>query len=238
MSLFSQLAKYYDAMYYRADVYETESESVSRLIQKYKQSPNRKLLDVACGTGAHIKFFLGQYQVFGLDLADDMLDLAREKYPNVAFYNLSMIDFDIDERFGSVICLYGSIGFVQTVKNLERTLRTFFNHMEPGGVLILTPWSSKESFTERVVSDQVRRGDIQIARMEKVKRSGEDTVSITYHYLIAEGQNVSYYTGHHPPIGLFSLDEYEQAIRQAGLDVVELYRGKDIQMGLAYVCRK
>ena len=55
--------------------------------------------------------------------------------------------------------------------------------------------------------------------MEKVKWSGEDIVSITYHYLIAEDQNVSYYTGHHPPIGLFSLGEYEQAIRQAGLEV-------------------
>ena len=49
---------------------------------------------------------------------------------------------------------------------------------------------------------------------------------------------IHYYTGHHPSIGLFFLDEYEQAIGQAGFDIVELYRGKDIQMGMAYVCRK
>jgi SAM-dependent methyltransferase len=238
VSLFSQLARYYDAIYYRADVYEAESELVSRLIQKHRQSQNRKLLDVACGTGTHIKFFLGKYHVFGLDLADEMLDLARERYPDVHFYNLSMIDFDVDERFGAIICLYGSIGFVKTVENLERTLRTFAKHLGPGGVLVLVPWSCQEDFAERVVSDRARRGDVQVARMEKVERTGEGTVSITYHYLIAAGQDISYYTGQHPPVGLFSLGEYERAIRRAGLDVVELYRGKDVQMGMAYVCRK
>jgi SAM-dependent methyltransferase len=238
VTLFSQLARYYDAIYYRADVYEAESELASRLIQKYRQNENGKLLDVACGTGTHIKFFLGRYHVFGLDLADEMLDLAREQYPNVHFYNLSMIDFDVDERFGAIICLFGSIGFVQTVENLERTLHTFAKHLDPGGVLILVPWSCEEDFTERVVSDRVKHGDVQVARMEKVERTGEGTVSITYHYLIAKGQDINYYTGHHPPIGLFSLGEYERAIRRAGLDVVELYRGKDVQMGMAYVCRK
>jgi SAM-dependent methyltransferase len=64
---------------------------------------------VACGTGTHIKFFLDKYHVFGLDLADEMLDLARERYPDVHFYNLSMIDFDVDERFGAIVCLFGSI---------------------------------------------------------------------------------------------------------------------------------
>ncbi|MFC1735083.1 class I SAM-dependent DNA methyltransferase [Candidatus Hydrogenedentota bacterium] len=112
MSSFSELAKHYDAIYYKAEVYETESRLVSRLIEKHNLSPNRNMLDVACGTGAHIKFFLGKYQVFGLDLSGDMLAVAREQYPNVDLYNLSMIDFDIDVRFGSIICLYGSIGFV------------------------------------------------------------------------------------------------------------------------------
>jgi trans-aconitate methyltransferase len=236
--LFSQLSRYYDAIYYKADVYEAEAETVSRLIRKHKRNQNRRLLDVACGTGTHIKFFLGRHQVSGLDLSEEMLDLAREQYPDVDFHNLSMVDFELDERFGSILCLYGSIAFVQTVENLQTTLRTFSNHLDPGGVLVLTPWSSKEEFKEAVVSDRVKRGDIQVARMEKVERSGEGAVRITYHYLIAEGLDVRYYMGQHPPIGLFSLNEYEEAIRRAGLDVVELYRGKEIQMGMAYVCRK
>jgi len=100
MDAFSRLARYYDAIYYRADVYETESNVVGRLIEKYRRTANRKLLDVACGTGTHTKFFLGNYHVFGLDLSEEMLQVARAKHPGVCFYNASMTDFYIQHRFG------------------------------------------------------------------------------------------------------------------------------------------
>lgn len=238
MSVFSELAKYYDAIYYKAAIYETESQKVSSLIEKYIRTRNRKLLDLARGTGTHIKFFLGEYQVSGLDLAPEMLDIAKERYPHVRFYSQNMIDFEIDDIFGAVICLYGSIGLVQTTPNLHQALRSFAKHMDNGGVLILTPWSNKADFKEHVVSDIARKENVQVVRMEKVARLSEDTVDITYHYLIGENQQVSYFKGHHPPVGLFSLKEYEQGIMQAGFEITELYRGKEIQMGMAYVCRK
>ena len=176
MSMFSRLVGYYDAIYYKAETYQRESEVVSGLIRKYKQTQNNRLLDVACGTGTHIKHFLDEYQVSGLDLSTEMLELAGKQYPGIDFFNGSMIDFENTRRFGSIICLYGSIGFVQTVANLIKTMSTFSKHMDKGGMLILTPWSCKEHFTEHVVSDRVRRDGIQIARMEKVERLGEDIV--------------------------------------------------------------
>ena len=237
MDAFSGLAKYYDAIYYRADIYETEANVIARLIEKHRRSANGKLLDVACGTGTHIKFLLGDYCVFGLDLAEEMLQVARAKHPDVRFYSASMIDFDIPQRFGAIICLYGSIGFVQTVANLQKTLQTFATHLDVGGVLVLVPWSSREEFNEQIVSGRVKTADLHIARMEKVERSTEDRVRITYHFLIGEGTEVKYYTGEHPAIGLFSLSEYRDAIIQAGLEIVEIYRGQEIHMGMAYVCR-
>jgi ubiquinone/menaquinone biosynthesis C-methylase UbiE len=237
MRIFTDLAKYYDAIYYKPEVYEAESELVSGLIQKYKKTPNKKLLDVACGTGTHIRFLMGKYQVSGLDQSDAMLALARKQYPTIDFHNLSMIDFDLDECFGAIICLYGSIGFVQTVENLNNTLRAFFKHMDPGGVLILTPWSNKETFSERIVSGLNKLGNINVARMEKVERAAENEVGISQHFIIADGLDVNYYTNS-VSLGLFSLDEYERAIQQADLDIVEFYQGKEIQMGMAYVCRK
>ena len=237
MDAFSRLAKYYDAIYYRADVYETESNVVSHLIEKHSRSPNRKLLDVACGTGTHIEFLLRNYHVFGLDLSEEMLQVERAKHPDVCFYNASMTDFNIQQRFGAIICLYGSIGFVQTVENLQKTLKTFAAHLDVGGVLVLVPWSNREEFSEKIVSGRVKTADLHIVRMEKVERSAEDRVRITYHYLIGEGMEVKTYTGEHPAIGLFSLSEYRDAIIQAGLEIVEIYRGQEIHMGMAYVCR-
>jgi ubiquinone/menaquinone biosynthesis C-methylase UbiE len=238
MNIYSQLSKYYELIYYKPDLYETESEVVSSLIESHRQNENRNLLDVACGTGTHIKFFLGRYNVFGLDLSTEMLAIAKQRYPSIKFYQGSMENCHIDERFGSIMCLFGSIGFVQTVENLNTTLRRFSELLESGGVLILTPWSTQEDFTEEIVSDRVKRGKLQIARMEKVERSSPNLVDITYHYLIADDDDIKYFTGHHIPIGLFAHKEYEQAIQNAGLSILELYRGKNIHMGMAFVCRK
>ena len=53
--MYKELAKYYDLIYLSKD-YKKESQQLMRIIKKYKKSEGKKLLDVACGTGGHLKF--------------------------------------------------------------------------------------------------------------------------------------------------------------------------------------
>lgn len=236
--MFDDLARYYDAIYYKPAAYEAESKEILSFIKEYSQTCSNRLLDIACGTGLHIKYFLDKFEVSGLDISRPMLEIAQQRYPNVPFHQANFIDFVLNCTYGTILCLYGSIGFTQTKQNLMLALRTFAKHLEKGGILVLTPWSNKSEFKERIVSDAATYQDIQIARMEKVCRVADDLVDITYHYLIGENQSIRYYTGHHPLIGLFSLEEYELAVTSAGLKILELHRSKEIQMGMAYICRK
>jgi ubiquinone/menaquinone biosynthesis C-methylase UbiE len=238
MDTFDQFAKYYDVMYYKEDIYQEESNFVIQSIRKYKLTENNRLLDIACGTGTHLKFFTPHFKVAGLDLSTEMLATARQRYPGMPFFQSDMTDFNLKEKYGVIVCLYGSIGFVQSVEDLHKALKSFSRHLDEGGVLLLTPWSTLEDFQDVIVSDQVVNPDLQIVRMEKVKRKANNTVDITYHYLIGESGEVNYYSGHHPLIRLFSLQEYEESIKQAGLEIVEVYRGAKVQMGMAYTCRK
>lgn len=238
MNAFFDLAEYYDAIYYDADTYEAESRLVSSLIEKHIRTPTRRLLDIACGTGTHIKYFRGRYNVSGLDLSPQMLQIAKEQHPDVHFYNLNLVDFEIDQSFDVLLCLYGSIGFVGSKQNLTLALRTFAKHVAPGGVLVLTPWSNTSDFKERIVSETRRYQGFQVSRMEKISRGANGTVDIEYHYLIGKDLSIEYYTGHHPTIGLFSLEEYQAAIIATGLEILELHRSKEIQMEMAYICRK
>ena len=52
--LYRDLAKYYDLIYSWKD-YAKETSELKRLFSKYKKSAGTMLLDVACGTGHHIK---------------------------------------------------------------------------------------------------------------------------------------------------------------------------------------
>lgn len=238
MKLFSNLSSYYDSIYYKSEIYEQEANLISKFVTKYKKNNNNKLLDVACGTGTHIKFFLPKFKVYGLDLSKEMLQVAQKNYPGIQFFNKNMIDFDINIEFGVIICLYGSIGFVQTIDNLFKALKSFENHLVAGGILILVPWSTKEHFKEKIVSDRVKIDNCQIARMEIVQKIKQDKVKITYHYLIGKDNEIKYYTGNHPLIGLFSENGYLEAIKNANFEIVEDYSGKNIQMAKAFVCRK
>jgi SAM-dependent methyltransferase len=238
MNSFDQFAEYYDALYYKEEIYAAESRFIIGLIDKYKLNSNVKILDIACGTGTHLKFFMPRFAVSGLDLSAEMLAVARKRYPGAAFYQADMTDFCLDEQFGAVICLFGSIGFVHTTEALQKTLRSFSLHLAKGGILILTPWSTLQNFQDAVVSDKMESPGLQIVRMEKVSKVNGNMVDITYHYLIGENGDVRYYTGHHFPIRLYSLEEYTAAVRQAGLEIVEEYRGDKVQMGMTLVCRK
>ena len=67
--MFSKSAQYYDEIYASVDKdYAAEAKKAHRLIQTYKKSKGKTLLDVACGTGFHASLLSKSYQVEGLDL--------------------------------------------------------------------------------------------------------------------------------------------------------------------------
>ena len=85
--MYSNLAKYYDIIHSDATWkdYKGDSQKIHKVIQQYKKTQGNNLLDVACGTGNHIKYLKRQYNITGLDLHKEMLDIARNKFPNIKF---------------------------------------------------------------------------------------------------------------------------------------------------------
>lgn len=225
-----ELVTYYDELYVKPEQYQKEVQQVVTFSQHYLQSGGKTLLDVACGTGGHIKYLQDHFQVSGVDLSESMLAVARKKFPHLSFYRGNMIDFSLDKQFDIITCMYGSIGFVKTYANLKLALKNMARHLILGGLVIIVPWSTTESFKEKIVVDAVKHPQIRIARMENVKRKAANIVEITFHHLIGKDGQVKYHT-QCMEVGLFSRDEYISAIQEAGLQLVEIYEGPNISMG-------
>ena len=111
--MFSRSAQLYDAIYASIRDYPREAAELDQLIQERRPGA-KTLLDVACGTGAHLEHLAGKYEVEGLDLDPDMLAVARERLPGAAFHQGDMSSFDLDQRFDAVVCMFSSIGYVKT----------------------------------------------------------------------------------------------------------------------------
>lgn len=134
-----QLAQYYDRIYAFKD-YAAETKRLLQIIRSSLSSDGNRLLDMACGTGAHLEHLATHFEIEGADLSDGMLAVACERLPGVPLHLADMTDFDLGSQYDVVTCLFSSIGHVETVDRLGRAAPCLARHLAPGGVLIIEPW--------------------------------------------------------------------------------------------------
>jgi ubiquinone/menaquinone biosynthesis C-methylase UbiE len=125
-------ARFYDKIYAFKD-FPAEAERLVAFIHKLRPEPGGRLLDVACGTGAHLAHLRRNFEVEGLDLSPLMLEAARGKLPGVAFHEADMTDFELGRRFDVVTCLFSSIGYAVTEDALFRAVGCMARHLAPDG---------------------------------------------------------------------------------------------------------
>jgi ubiquinone/menaquinone biosynthesis C-methylase UbiE len=219
MSVYTDSATVYDAINQsRGKDYAAESRKIHTLIIQHQQSSGRALLDVACGTGGHLAHLRKDYQVEGMDLSGEMLAVARQRYPNIPLHQANMLDFDLQRQYDAVVCLFSSIGYVQTVENLRRAIAAMSRHLVAGGVLIIEPWLAPEQYVPGTLhATYVNQPDLKVARMSISQQKGRISV-MEYHFLVATSQGIEHFSEENE-MGLFTTAEYRAAFEAAGLTV-------------------
>jgi SAM-dependent methyltransferase len=223
LPLFRDTQAYYDAMYSWKD-YAAEAKAVDAIVRRAKRSQGATLLDVACGTGAHLGHLRKRYKVEGVDLDAGMLLVARKRLRGVKFHLGDMRRFDLGRQFDAVVCLFSAIGYARTVTGLNQALERLAAHTKPGGVVVVEPWITPAAFRAGRSGVQVgESGGVKVARAFKTSRQGRISL-LEFDYLIAEGGRLHKVHERHE-LGLFSRAEYERAFRRAGLGVRLYKRG-------------
>ncbi len=225
--MFSKSAQYYDEIYASVDKdYAAEAAKARKIIQKYKLTKGKLLLDVACGTGHHAGYLSKYYQVEGLDLDTKMLSVAKKKHPKIRFHQGDMVNFDLARQFDAIVCLFSSIGYAKTKSRLQKAIKTMARHLLPGGVLVVEPWFSPEQWRPgRASMTQVDKPDLKIVRMSLSKQRGKLAL-IEFQYLIGTPKGIRHDVEIHE-LGLFTHQEYMDAFKAAGLKVTHDPEGLD-----------
>jgi len=100
--LYKDLAKYYDLVYHWKD-YKKESQKIKQLITKYKKSKGKNLLELACGTGKHLKFLHKNFSCIGTDINQGMIQVAKKQIKGPKFKKADMTNFKLGEEFDKEI---------------------------------------------------------------------------------------------------------------------------------------
>jgi len=119
-----------------------DKKSITRIYNEYLELPNmirvvgkiknKKLLDIGCGAGVHIKKYLKKGAIVsGLDISKVMLDLAKERAQGVQFKlgSINKIPFDsssFDIATASLIIDY--------INNLDKAFKEVARVLKKGGL--------------------------------------------------------------------------------------------------------
>ncbi|MFP5351458.1 MAG: class I SAM-dependent methyltransferase [Actinomycetota bacterium] len=230
--MFNRSPHLYDALYSWKD-YEGEAQRIVELAAALHPGA-RTLLDVACGTGRHLELLQESFEVEGLDLDAQFLDIAARRVPGVPLHQADMVSFDLGKTFDIVLCLFSSIGYMETPDRLGRSCERLARHVAPGGLLMVEPWLMPDIYEEGHIGLlTVDKPHLKIARMDSSKRDGDVSV-LDFEYLVGTSDGVEYFTEQHR-LGLFSDDQYRAALTKAGL---ELSDAADLMGRGLYVARK
>lgn len=104
------------------------------------------ILDIGTGTGILIPFLLDKIgkngSILAIDIAEKMLEKAREKYSysNVYFQRIDIHDFDLKESFDLVICYSAFPHF----KNKEKSIVNMAKSLKNKGKLCICHSQSRD----------------------------------------------------------------------------------------------
>jgi ubiquinone/menaquinone biosynthesis C-methylase UbiE len=228
---YTVLARYYDQVYAWKD-YAGDVRRIRALARRKGRPHSRTLLDVGCGTGTHLLLLKRWFRCTGLDRSPEMLRVARRKSRDVRWVVGDMERFELGEQFDVVTCLFGAIGYARTIPRLRRTLRGFARHLRPGGLLVIDPWMTPDSFRDGHVNLRVHdTADVKIARIGVSRRRGR-TSTVEFGYVIGTpGGPVRMFRETHR-LGLFTVSEQLAALEAAGFRAQFLRRGFTFDRGL------
>ena len=118
-------------------------------VERLQPARGSRVLDVCCGSGAsalHAAEMVGPTgSVLGVDLAENMLELARKKAAereirNTEFRVGDILDLRLHEaQFHAVVCVFG----IFFVPDMPAAIRALWRVIRPAGKLAITTWGPR-----------------------------------------------------------------------------------------------
>jgi SAM-dependent methyltransferase len=221
---FRIFAEYYDRIYLKRNDYRVESEFIENIVKQFERKPSRTLLDVGCGTGEHLKYLSSTFHCKGVDISREMIRIAKAKVAGAEFKVANMIDFNLEEKFDVITCLFSSIGYVQTFENLVKTLGNFHKHLSAEGLTLVEPWVFRKDFREGSLSiDTLEDDRVKLVRMGTSKLS-RSSWSVCFHYLIGKDGKIKHAQEIHKMIAA-DYEDYVKAFDMAGYSKTQFLKG-------------
>ena len=118
-------------------------------------------MDLACGTGILCEILHGNgIRASGMDFSAGMIDIARQRTPEIHYDVADMITYRPNKQFDLVTCTGDAINHIANLSDVEKIFQNVFAYLAPGGYFVFDILNENEVSTsepfEMDFSDRVR----------------------------------------------------------------------------------
>ncbi len=233
--MYGDAARFYDVIH-NARGRDAAAEANLVIAEGRRLAPSAAtLLDVGCGTGAHLPRFSQEFDVVGVDLSPQMLAIASEHKSDVPLLEGDFRSFELDRTFDMASSLFSGIGYMVERSDLQTAVANIARHLNPGGVVLIEGWVEPDYWIGSTVNaESGRDGDLAVARVVRSSRHAMKC-EIEMRYVAATPDGMTTVEEQHT-MRLSDPSEFSDAFSAAGLSFERLphmlHAGRSVYVGV------
>jgi len=226
LKLYSDLAEIYDQLYLVTFNYEQDAEFVDSILKKYQI---KEFLEIGCGSGhlANLLVKMG-YKIAGVDLYEEMLQIARKRLPEIQFIQQDIRKLKLDRKFDAIIAMGRMFTYMTTNEDVEQSIGSIASYLNPGGIILFDNFSAPH-FVKNFQESQEKIHAVDLG-YRKIKRISTNTWNLKHgvtfnwqaKYQIEE-QGKLREIEDESVLRAFFPEELEYFLRREEMEIVELF---------------
>ena len=105
-------------------------------------------MDLACGTGILCEILHNRgIEAAGMDFSSGMIDIARQRNPEIPYDVADMITYRPEKQFDLVTCTGDAVNHISDLADVERIFRNVYDYLAPGGYFVFDILNEREVST-------------------------------------------------------------------------------------------
>jgi len=232
---YDKIVRLYDIMYSKKTGFDHKKQVAWINNWIIKKKLPKQVLDLACGTGLHLKYFkkLG-YDCEGLDLSESLLNLAQKLNKNIPFKKGNFKKFKLNKKATLITSFFNSMTYNTNEKEFIKTLKNIYSNLNKNGLFIfdiLCLPKPKKVFTVKEFKDKNTSFSRTFLGVPTAKG-----FKSTMYYVVFNGKKSEIIT-ETTYRGSFSENKTKEILKKSGFKV--LYSGKGYTNDMSvFVCQR
>lgn len=221
MRFYGELAPWFHRITPPED-YVDDAAHVVRVVDAVVDGPASTLLELGSGWGNNAFHLKERYACTLVDLSEDMLAVSRRGNPDCEHLQGDMRSVRLGREF-DVVFVHDAIDYMRTEEDLAAAIETVASHLRPGGVAILTPDVTAETFEPATLAEAKDHDDIQVRYLEWTHppAPGGTEVDVDMVLVIRDAEGGTRVEHDRHTCGVFPSATWVRLIEEAGLRPVD-----------------